>query len=89
MIFESFLIVVLSKDCKSILESIQRRTVCSNDDVSFLFLISLFFPSFDSPSFFLFLFVAYASMLFGLRCRSAVLVDWCKVWLFGRDVSRE
>lgn len=32
---------------------------------------------------------AYVSMLFSLRNRSLVAVDWLKVSLFGRDVSRE
>ncbi|GAC94532.1 potential mitochondrial NADH dehydrogenase [Pseudozyma hubeiensis SY62] len=32
---------------------------------------------------------AYMSMLFSLRNRSLVAADWFKVFLFGRDVSRE
>lgn len=32
---------------------------------------------------------AYVSMLFSLRNRSLVAADWFKVFLFGRDVSRE
>ncbi|PWN52125.1 FAD/NAD(P)-binding domain-containing protein [Violaceomyces palustris] len=38
---------------------------------------------------FLFWRSAYFSMLFSLRNRSLVAADWLKVYLFGRDVSRE
>ncbi|CEH15384.1 NADH-dehydrogenase (ubiquinone) [Ceraceosorus bombacis] len=32
---------------------------------------------------------AYLSMLFSLRNRTQVAADWVKVWLFGRDITRE